>query len=301
MNKPEINLTPTATLLEIESAKKIPCRTWGIASESNTAFLLVHGLGGHSGWFEALARRLKVKHTFVMALDLAGFGSRRDDTDTSIDRWLKDIEAVSCYLHSLMGDKPVFLLGNSMGGLLALKACNRCKPSGLILLSPAFGGHPKLFPMSYQLSSLVSAILFPDKEITLPYNTEDITQDEQVQVWLDKYGNNRAAVPAKVLLDLLFATLALRFKNIVLPCPLLMITAGKDCIVSNKNSDLIFRQVKNPEKKKVVMSKSMHDLTLDLAIDEVTESVINWTNAISQRALKNQKDKQSEVLGKNKV
>ena len=83
MSNTEINLTPTATLIDIDSSfmantpkppedkskdieepSKIPCRTWGIASESDAGIVLVHGLGAHAGWFEALARRLKVRQIF---------------------------------------------------------------------------------------------------------------------------------------------------------------------------------------------------------------------------------------------
>jgi alpha-beta hydrolase superfamily lysophospholipase len=282
MNKAEINLTPTATLLEIEGENKILCRSWGTPGESKAAFLLVHGLGGHSGWFEALARRLKVKQIFVLALDLAGFGRRTNDKYISVRHWLKDIETVSGYLHSLMGDKPVFLLGNSMGGLLALKTCPLIKPSGLALLSPAFAGHPKLFPLSYQLPVLWQALIDPDKEITLPYGVDLITKEERLRAWLEKNGNRRRGVPAKVLLDLLFLTQSLRLKRINILCPLFMITAGMDGIISNQASEIIYRQISAPAKKKIIMPKAMHDLTLDLCLEQVTESLMDWSNSVTQ-------------------
>jgi len=296
MTNLEINLTPTATLLEIDSVAKIPCRTWGMASESSAAFLLIHGLGGHSGWFEALARRLKVKQIFVLALDLASFGRRRQEKYVSIGQWLKDIEIVSTYLHSLMGEKPLFVLGNSMGGLIALKACATIKPSGLALLAPAFAGHPKLFPVSYQLSGFLKALMAPNKDIVMPYSTDLITKQEQVRTWLDNNGDIRLAVPGKMLLDLLFLTQSTRMKKISLSCPLFMITAGQDAIVDNQASELIFRQINAPMKKKINIQKAMHDLTLDLAVDQVADLLIEWSVSLLQnkdrlKAVSNQRDK----------
>ncbi len=287
MTKAEINLTPTATLLEIDAEKKIFCRSWGMAAESNAAFLLIHGLGGNSGWFEAFARRLKVKQNFVLALDLAGFGRRSNERYINVRHWLKDVETVSGYLHSLMGGKPIFLLGNSMGGLLALEICPIIKPSGLALLSPAFAGHPKLFPLSYQLPAVWKALVDPDFEMDLPYSLDLITREESVKVWLDKQGTRRQSVPSRVLLDLLFLTQSLQLKQINLRCPLFMITAGMDGIVSNQVSEMVFRKIKAPSKKKVVMPKAMHDLTLDLDLDQVADNLIGWSNLLIHPENKN--------------
>ena len=169
-----------------------------------------------------------------------------------------------------------------MGGLLALKTCPLIKPSGLALLSPAFAGHPKLFPLSYQLPTLWKALIDPDKEITLPYGVDLITKEEQLRAWLEKNGNRRRGVPSKVLLDLLFLTQSLRLKRINIPCPLFMITAGMDGIISNQASEIIYRQISAPAKKKIIMPKAMHDLTLDLCLEQVTESLIDWSNSVTQ-------------------
>jgi len=285
----EINLTPTATLLEI--GNKIPCRSWGIASESSAAFLLVHGLGGHSGWFEAFARRLKIKHIFGLALDLRGFGKRKNEIGVSVNNWIEDLEIASKYLHSLMGNKPVFLLGNSMGALIALKACQRVKPSGLALLSPAFAGHPKIFPLSYQINELVKAVIMPSSQVILPYGTELITKEEQLKIWLDNDEDRRRAVPSKVLLDLFFLTQSLRLKKINLDCPLFLVTAGMDGIVDNKTSEVVFRQINSSNKKKTNLPNAMHDLTLDLAVEQVANLLIDWSNSIIQT-----QDKEKENL-----
>jgi alpha-beta hydrolase superfamily lysophospholipase len=178
----DINLTPTATLFEVDSGSvasrngaggsfgKITGRTWGSPSECQAAILLIHGLGAHSGWFEPLARRLKVRNLFVLAYDLVGFGKRIKQHYRSPEQWLTDLTAVYGYLKKLTGDKPIYLIGNSMGSIVALQACPLLKPSGLALLSPGFEGHAQTFPLSFRLKTIVQALLNPDKEMQLPYN-----------------------------------------------------------------------------------------------------------------------------------
>src|SRR5271155_2430231 len=97
----DINLHSTAACFEIETAPsdasgsvpnyKLQARSWGRASDCQAAVLLVHGLGAHSGWFEALARRLKVRNLFVLSYDQVGFGKRRQEKFTSGKQWFDDL------------------------------------------------------------------------------------------------------------------------------------------------------------------------------------------------------------------
>lgn len=284
MANTEINLTPTATLLEIDSSsgkkkqKKIPCRTWGIASESSAGIVLIHGLGGHAGWFEALSRRLKIKHIFVLSYDLVGFGKQKNERYLSYSQWLEDTTSVFVYLRSIMPDKPLFLLGNSMGALVALASCQSIKPSGLALLSPAFAGHSDIFTISYQLPHIFKAIANPNGELTLPYSTDLIAKEEQVKSWLDQDPSRRQAVPGKMLLDLFFLTQKLRWQRIKISCPLFMLTAEMDNIVDNQASELMFQHIISSNKKKTMLSGAMHDLALDPAIDQVGDLLVDWMN-----------------------
>ena len=83
-------------------------------------FVCVHGLGGsHVNW-ALLAQRLADRGT-VYAPDLAGFGltpptGRRPTVDDNLD-------LLSGFVRTVSPDRPVILLGNSMGGLLTLLLC----------------------------------------------------------------------------------------------------------------------------------------------------------------------------------
>src|SRR5436309_2865366 len=97
--------------------------------------VLVHGLGGsHVNWLAVapvLARRAR-----VLAVDLAGFGltplgERSADVHTNrvlLDRFLDTVAA-----------EPAVLVGNSMGGLLAMMEAALApeRVAGLVLVAPA--------------------------------------------------------------------------------------------------------------------------------------------------------------------
>lgn len=98
-------------------------------------FVLVHGLGGsHTNWLSvasALAPRGR-----VLVLDLAGFGR------TPLAGRSATIQANQALLDRFIGDivgAPVVLVGNSMGGTIAImQACDhKDTVAGLVLINPA--------------------------------------------------------------------------------------------------------------------------------------------------------------------
>jgi pimeloyl-ACP methyl ester carboxylesterase len=97
--------------------------------------VLVHGLGGsHLNW-DLLAPRLTADAR-VLALDLPGFGLSLPSAHPSTVRGNVDVLARFVRDH---GDPPVVLVGNSMGGLIAvlLAAGAPDLVQGLVLLDPA--------------------------------------------------------------------------------------------------------------------------------------------------------------------
>jgi pimeloyl-ACP methyl ester carboxylesterase len=97
--------------------------------------LLVHGLGGsHLNWL-SVAPQLAEGHR-VYALDLPGFGrsplaGRRSSIAANVD--------VLTRLIAKLSDGPIVLIGNSMGGLIAIgvAALHPELVSGLVLVDPA--------------------------------------------------------------------------------------------------------------------------------------------------------------------
>lgn len=98
--------------------------------------VLVHGLGGsHLNWLH-IAPHL-TEHHRVLAPDLAGFGltppAGRKATVHANQRLL------DAFIASFSGGEPAVLVGNSMGGLIALlqAATNPSRVAALVLINPA--------------------------------------------------------------------------------------------------------------------------------------------------------------------
>lgn len=287
----DINLTPTCSLVDIVPRSQpsqdnniITARTWGSSTECRGAVLLVHGLGAHSGWFEAIARRLKVKRFFSLAYDQVGFGKRGGQVLMMKQQWLDDLKTSYDYLRETVGDKPIFVMGNSMGAVVALKALSQITPSGLVMFSPGFDGHPETFKWSYRLRAMTTAFLSPDTELALPYTTDQITREPQVRNWLSNDPDCRLKLSARMLLELLKLTQETRASARKLPCPAYMFTAGHETIVNNQVNDALFERLVGA-KTKHNFPEAWHDLMFDPVLDELVDILVNWMTEVSKERL----------------
>ncbi|MFI8101364.1 alpha/beta fold hydrolase [Streptomyces sp. NPDC086023] len=99
----------------IRESVRISCRDWG---GSGAPVVLLHGLAGHAGEWDAIARDLSPRYR-VVAVDQRGHGaSERRPQDVSRAAYVADVVAV---LEQLGLQQPV-LVGQSLGGHTAMLA-----------------------------------------------------------------------------------------------------------------------------------------------------------------------------------
>ncbi|MGA5817562.1 alpha/beta fold hydrolase [Kitasatospora sp. NPDC094028] len=114
---------------------RLSCRDWG---GSGPPVVLLHGLAGHAGEWDALARGLSRRHR-VVAVDQRGHGaSERRPADLSRAAYVADVVSV---VERLGLHRPV-LVGQSLGGHTAMltAAAHPGLARGLVLVEAGPGG-----------------------------------------------------------------------------------------------------------------------------------------------------------------
>src|SRR5208283_5949309 len=125
-------------------------QSWTPAEPARAAVVLVHGLIEHSGCHSGTALEL-VRHGFsVHAMDLRGHGRSlgpRCDVG-SFDEYLFDLDVFFERASREVGDRPLFLMGNSMGGLIAVlwSILRQPRIRGLILSGPLLALADSIYP-----------------------------------------------------------------------------------------------------------------------------------------------------------
>lgn len=103
-----------------------PCMAWvepGVKAKA--VILCVHGLGLHNGTYEDFGKRMAKLGFPSYAIDVRGFGSWMDAKGrerVDFEGCLLDIQSTLKVIRRANKGLPVFILGESMGGAIALRA-----------------------------------------------------------------------------------------------------------------------------------------------------------------------------------
>jgi alpha-beta hydrolase superfamily lysophospholipase len=153
-------------------------RVWDPTGPVRADVVLVHGLGEHTGRYARTGSLLAETGYRVRGFDLLGFGAssgERGDTP----RWSLFLDQVQESLGAVRnGDRPLVLLGHSVGGLIALDyaLAERPQPDLLVLSAPALGGGK---PWQRALAPFL-ARLFPTLRLPNPVPVDQLSRDPSV-------------------------------------------------------------------------------------------------------------------------
>jgi alpha-beta hydrolase superfamily lysophospholipase/thiol-disulfide isomerase/thioredoxin len=125
------------------AAKEAPCLSWlNPIGKPKAIILCVHGLGLHCGSYEQFGKAMALRGYAVYAVDVRGFGSwmaAKGREKCDFKHCSDDIVSTLNVLHLANPGVPVYLLGESMGGAIALDVAseNPALINGLISAVPA--------------------------------------------------------------------------------------------------------------------------------------------------------------------
>ncbi|MGW4165027.1 alpha/beta fold hydrolase [Streptomyces sp. NPDC004788] len=164
-------MTWTERTLLVRDGVRLSLRDWGGGGRGDGGgqpLLLLHGLAGHAGEWDALARLLRADGHRVVALDQRGHGaSERRPKDVSRAAYVADVIEVC---EQLGLDRPV-LIGQSYGGHAALLTAaahsDRISAAVLVEAGPGAGSPETLAEVGGWLRGW--PVPFPTREAAVAY------------------------------------------------------------------------------------------------------------------------------------
>jgi lysophospholipase len=210
-------------------------RAWA-AAHPRAALLVSHGLGEHSGRYAALARDLAPRGVSVFAMDHRGHGrsggargyaERFECFTQDFERFRREVPAL------LPPALPVFLLGHSLGGLIATRHLE-LRPNagwrGAVLSSPLLGVEVKAPKWKLALSGVLSRVA-PKLPLSNEIDPAGLSTDE---AYVKSYREDplvHGKITPRLYTEMMEAIAKAWEEREKLPRPLLFLVSGADPIV----------------------------------------------------------------------
>lgn len=267
--------------IEAQDKTKLYYREF-LANTPEKILLCIHGLGGHSGDFVELGEKLKENNVSVFALDLRGHGLSQKENENyfSFQNILSDINLMINFLKEKYPSLPLYLLGESMGGIAVLNIALENKDiQGLILVSAGIKPNIKLSVLDIMkiLPLIPINLIFKNwKPINLEAN------------W-DKSNNNPERIKQMKEDVLLLKRVSLAFllsiakyhKRIMSDCinlqiPILILHGTGDEIVSYEGAEEFYQKLKSQNKQIKLFEGASHGLFADEKTPDVIKAIEEW-------------------------
>ena len=243
--------------------RRLYTQRWLPDRAPRAAIVLAHGLAEHSGRYGELARRLTARGFALHALDHRGHG-RSQGPRANIERFAYVVDDLGALIAGVRAEdpaRPLFLLGHSMGGAVALSYAlqNPTLLDGLLLSAPLLGVDPNVPPLK-QLAGRVLSLLAPSVGLlTLP--SDQISHDPVV---VREYDNDplvfHGPIPARTLIELLAALDWLRERTPELRMPVLALHGTGDRLVPLEFVAPVYERLGSPDRKVLQYEGLYHEL-----------------------------------------
>lgn len=242
----------------------IPCRSWTPSNGMPKIVLLcVHGLGLNSKSYEKFGQRLAKQSIATYAIDVRGFGEwmkLEGKEQIDFESCLTDIERALQSLHHAYPKLPVYILGESMGGAIALRvtAIHPELVDGLISSVPSGDRFHKTRNQLRVALKLVTGGKNKPMDVgsrVIEQATDDPAVREQ---WKDDPLNRMKLTPKELMQFQRFMDENHDAAPRIDEKPVLVICGFKDKLVKPQGTIEIFNEMTTPDKMLVVLGSGEH-------------------------------------------
>ncbi|MEQ8193625.1 MAG: alpha/beta hydrolase [Rhodospirillales bacterium] len=270
------------TFLTADGAN-LPVRTWAPdAVKPKAALIALHGFNDYGHYFAEPGSYLAKKGIVSYAYDQRGFGrAPHRGLWPGVDAFADDAAAFIRLVRARHPGLPVYLLGTSMGGSVALVAMTRANPpkvNGLILTGPAVWAR-RTMPWYQRLALSIAAHTVP--WMTVTGRGLDIKPSDNIAM-LRKLSRDPLVIK-ETRIDAIHGLANLMDESLAvskfLRAPALVLYGEKDEIIPPGPTFEMFRHIRraaNPDQKIAVYPHGYHMLLRDLQAATVLDDIAAW-------------------------
>ena len=247
---------------------------------------IMHGISDHIGYYDELADSLTHRGFCVFGYDRRGKGNTKGDPSYIVDRAI-DLQDFTAVKHSICNNERVHLIGNSLGGVLALQM-GLNKPEifkSLITINPALSQSEKAIQdgaFKLFISKLIMSTPLANLLTLGPVDLSTISKDKEfVKRMSDDKLFYKGPLKGKVAREIFGMMNEVRSHALSLRVPWLLHLSKSDEIVNAHITKKVFSEVKLRDKI-IYEYDAGHDLpnnTNKANTQLMIENTISWLNS----------------------
>jgi alpha-beta hydrolase superfamily lysophospholipase len=254
-------------------------RQWLPEETPKALVLLVHGMAEHCGRYQHMGKYLTLSGYALCGLDLPGHGNSAGPRGY-VDSF-EDFSAVVLQYYAMLIEKypgiPVFLLGHSMGGLIAsnLLLTHQSKFKGCILSAAAI--RSPVQPPAFQMMILKLLSVITPKLGVIQLDSDGVNSDPQkVKQYLNDPLNYIGKISARLVIGLFNTMLIVVSSASEIKLPLLLLHGADDPMTSVDGSQLLIDQCGSKDKKLFIYPGLRHEVFNESINMEIFSAVSSW-------------------------
>ena len=274
-------VTHEERFVEAFDDEKLFFQTWqpADAPPENGVVAVLHGYGEHSSRYAHVAAALGRAGYATAAIDVRGHGrstGRRAHVD-SFEDYLRDADTLLDEAAARWPDRPIFVLGHSNGGLIALHhALRRSRPVDGYIVSSPFLGFAIDVPRTKNAAGRLLSRLWPTFSLPTGLDPESLSHDPRV---VERYREDPLVLSVSTgrwfteTLDAQKQLLA-RADEIDVPC--LFLVAGADDLADPSTTDEVFHRLASSDREMDVFPNLKHEILNEPNWASIVERIARW-------------------------
>ena len=257
--------------------ERLFCRYWPVA-DARATLVALHGLGDHSGLYPMLGEALTARGIEVFQPDLRGNG-RSGGQRGYIEAWADlraDLAALVNQVRAEGRTPPLFVLGMSLGGLVALDYALQYPEGlrGVIAMSPPLGELG--VPAALLALGRVLSRVWPRFSLETGMDLSGLSRDPTVvaRILADPLFHRRGT--ARLSTEVTRTIHRLQRAAPEFPVPLLVQHGTADRMVLPEGSRQFVAHVGHPDHRLIEYDGAYHALLADLESERVLADLGDW-------------------------
>jgi len=256
-------------------------QAWLPAGDPRALVVLSHGASEHSGRYGWVGEQLAARGFAVHALDHRGHG-RSEGPRALVDRLdyvVADLDALMDEATAAHPGRPVYLLGHSMGGAVALSYAIRHQErlDGLVLSAP-LAALEAASPVT-RIAGRVLSVIAPRLGVYQVDSTAVSRDPEVVRDYQQDPLNYHGKLPARTVAELTGAIEKYPAEVPRLELPMLVMHGTDDRITPIAGSEMVHERAASRDKAFTRYDGLYHELLNEPERQQVLDEIADWIDA----------------------